>query len=88
MGKSRQKYVSVPVSRPVTLNIQVSAVMLETDRSLSYVIKLQGGCRALMTLPGRQLLCLRCRQFGQIRKYCKEQSPHEQQKHQSKIGQR
>lgn len=52
----------------------VRRVMIETDdvqkRSLPYMVNFNGGYTALLTVPGRPPLCLRCKSLGHLRKDC------------------
>lgn len=68
----------------------VRRIMIETDevrkRSLPYVISFNGGYTALITMPGRPPLCLKCRTIGHLRKDCIPNSTpkHSQPQTQSK----
>lgn len=57
-----------------TKRTSVRRIMIETDemrkRSLPYVITFTGGYTALITVPGRPPLCLRCKTIGHLRKDC------------------
>ena len=70
-----------------TKHTGVRRVMMETDeigkRSLPYIIQFHGGFTALITLPGRQPLCLKCRQIGHMRKDCKANQSGQEAKQQS-----
>lgn len=57
-----------------TKRTSVRKIMIETDelkkRSLPYVVTFTGGYTALITVPGRPPLCLKCKTIGHLRKDC------------------
>ena len=57
----------------------VRRIVMETDenrrRALPYVITFRGGYTALITIPGRPPLCLKCKSIGHLRKDCPPSTP-------------